>query len=48
MIEEATSMASALHPADNEILLQTEIAEMDLRKHLTRSHMVNPTVNREY
>jgi hypothetical protein len=48
MIEEATSTVSAVHPADNEILLQTEVAEMDLHKHLTRSHMMNPTVNRKY
>jgi hypothetical protein len=45
---EGASTASALHPADSEMLLQTNIAEMDLRNHLTRSHMMNPTVNREY
>jgi hypothetical protein len=42
------STAYALHPADNQTVLWTEIAEIDLHRHLTRSHMKNPRVKREY
>ena len=42
------STASAPHPADNQTILQTEIAQINLHRYLTRGHMMNSRVDREY